>query len=68
MLDKPTYTPEQIAVHHSIDISVINKQLATGIKVESEHTSHTKIAREIALDHLYEDPYYYSKLQKMESG
>jgi hypothetical protein len=40
--------------------------LAQGQKVESEHTSNTTIAEEIAMDHLTEDPHYYTKLRKME--
>ena len=42
------------------------KALAKGIKVELEHTSSAKIAQEIAMDHLTEDPRYYDKLEKME--
>jgi len=44
------------------------KQMAMGEKVEKEHTSNPAIAREISHDHLKEDPRYYSKLKKMESG
>ena len=40
------------------------KQLAMGIKVEMEHTKDAKLAKEIAEDHLSEDPHYYSKLNK----
>jgi hypothetical protein len=40
------------------------KELAMGIKVEMEHTKNPKIAKEIAKDHLSEDPHYYSKLKK----
>ena len=36
--------------------------LEDGIKIELEHTSDPKIAEEIAMDHLTEDPEYYSKL------
>jgi len=39
------------------------KQLADGMKVESEHTKDSKAAEEIVLDHLTEDPRYYSKLK-----
>lgn len=39
-------------------------QLKMGIKVEMEHTKDTSLAKEIALDHLAEDPKYYSKLKK----
>jgi hypothetical protein len=37
-------------------------QLAIGVQIEMEHTNNEKIATEIALDHLTEDPKYYSKL------
>jgi hypothetical protein len=39
-------------------------QLGMGIKVEMEHTKDPAIAKEIAKDHLSEDPEYYTKLQK----
>ena len=41
------------------------KQLAMGIKVEMEHTDDKKVAKTIALQHLAEDPIYYSKLKKI---
>lgn len=37
-----------------------------GMKVELEHTGDRKIAVEIALDHLTEDPEYYDKLEQIE--
>jgi hypothetical protein len=40
-------------------------ELAMGLKVEMEHTKSKKIAKEIALDHLAEDPKYYTKLKKI---
>lgn len=43
------------------------KQLRRGTKVEmKEHTRDRGIAREIAMDHLREDPNYYRELAKME--
>lgn len=43
----------------------INKtQLKMGIKMEKEHTSDTRIAKKIAIDHLLEDNKYYTKLKK----
>jgi len=39
-------------------------QLSIGVQVEMEHTNDPKIAQEIALDHLSEDPEYYTKLIK----
>jgi hypothetical protein len=41
------------------------EQLAMGIRVEMEHTNDRKLAREIAMDHLKEDPRYYSKLKRI---
>ena len=46
--------------------SKLKKQLNKGIKVELEHTNNKSIAKEIALDHLFEDPKYYDKLKKIE--
>lgn len=42
------------------------KQLSIGIKHELEHTKDADLAKEIAKDHLIEDPDYYKKLVKME--
>ena len=39
-------------------------ELALGQTVEMEHTTDPNIATEIALDHLSEDPKYYTKLKK----
>jgi hypothetical protein len=41
-------------------------ELAMGLTIEGEHTEDPEIAMEIALDHLAEDPQYYSKMK--ESG
>lgn len=63
-LDVKTLTPEQLAKHHGVSVKHILSQLDKGIKVELEHTSDKKVAKEIALDHLKEDPNYYTKLLK----
>lgn len=42
------------------------EQLEAGVKVELEHSGGVALAREIAMDHLTEDPDYYRKLAKME--
>ena len=65
-LDKPTPTPAQVAKNHGVSVEYINQQLKGGIKHEHEHTSDNAIAREIALDHIGEDPKYYEKLSKVE--
>jgi len=41
-------------------------ELAEGIKHEMEHTNDKSIAKEIAMDHLAEDPKYYTKLKEIE--
>lgn len=44
------------------DTSTVDpEELVMGIKVEMEHTTDPRVAEEIALDHLAEDPHYYSK-------
>ena len=44
-------------------LAAINqKQLDIGTKIEMEHTKNKDVARQIALDHLNEDPEYYIKL------
>lgn len=42
--------------------------LAQGTRHESEHTKDKKLAMEIAMDHLTEDPKYYSKLKQIEKS
>jgi hypothetical protein len=42
------------------------ESLRKGIKVELEHTDDYQIAKEIAMDHLSEDPKYYDKLATIE--
>lgn len=61
-------TLSQIAEKHKIVIlRPLKKQLEMGIKVEMEHTKDEKTAKEIAMDHLWEDPRYYTKLKKVET-
>jgi len=44
----------------------LKEQLWKGVKIEMEHTTDENIAEEIAMDHLWEDPKYYDKLEKVE--
>jgi len=44
------------------------KSLAEGMGVEKEHTSSPQMAKEIAKDHLTEDPHYYKKLKLIEGS
>ncbi len=59
-------TLSDIAKHHNISLQTLKNEFIKGYAVEREHTTDTNIAKEIALDHLYEDPNYYSKLSKIE--
>jgi hypothetical protein len=54
-----------IANKHKVDVNVLKQELKKGIKVEHEHTSDLKKAARIAMDHLFEDPKYYTKLDKI---
>lgn len=60
-LDGPNLGNRENAVKN-----INNKELEMGILVEMEHTSQTKVARFIAIDHLIEFPDYYSRLAFME--
>jgi hypothetical protein len=62
-------TLEDIAKEHSVSIEHLKKQLEMGIEVETnEHTKNDEsIGRKIAMDHLFENPNYYTDLNKMEN-
>lgn len=57
-------TLQDIADKHEIDLELLTKELHKGIKVEKEHTDSETEARHIAMDHLVEDPKYYTKIAK----
>jgi hypothetical protein len=59
-------TLKDLAKYHKMPLQSIKKKLDQGIKVEMEHTTDKSIAREIAMDHIYEDPNYYTKLKTIE--
>lgn len=61
-------TAEDIAKKHNVSVKAIKAQVKKGIKVEKEHTDDEKKAERIALDHLFEIPNYYDKLDKMEKS
>ena len=66
LLNKPTPTVNELAKKYGVSVLDVKKRLMHGIKVEKEHTNNTKVAREIALDHLGEKLNYYKKLAKIE--
>jgi hypothetical protein len=58
----------EIAKKHNVSIDDILEQLAIGVKIEKEHTDDIYTAIEIAKDHLFEFPTYYTELDKMEQS
>lgn len=61
---------ERLAKKHKVSFDTLNKEFEKGIKVEKEHMKNIKETKKIALDHLSEDPKYYTKLKKakLEEG
>lgn len=57
---------EDIAKKHKTPLTDMLKQYIKGIEVEMEHTDDKNKASEIAKDHLFEIPDYYTRLEKME--
>jgi hypothetical protein len=55
-------TPQDLAQKHEVSVNSIMKEIAIGVKVEMEHVDDEDEAREIAMDHIEEDPRYYQKL------
>lgn len=61
-------TVSDIAKKHNVSSATIEKEIRKGIGVELEHTDDSSLAREIAKDHMVEDPKYYTKLIAMEEN
>ncbi len=61
-------TLNDIATKHNVSIEDITDEFKKGYKVEREHTTDSDVAKEIALDHLFEDPKYYTNLASIEEG
>ena len=70
ILNVSVLTPEQLQeykldVKPTVDAKDVDpKELKKGIEVEKEHTTDIETATRIALNHLSEDPHYYTKLAK----
>ncbi len=58
---------KDICSKHKEQMPYCKSQLIKGIEVETEHTKDLSVAKEIAMDHLYEDINYYKKLKKIEA-
>ena len=57
-------SPTDVMQKWRCTIDTLKQKLKKGIQVETEHSTNTRVAAEIALDHLYEDFNYYEKLDK----
>lgn len=51
---------EDLADKHNVDVKDIEKEIEVGVRIEMEHTDDKEIAREIAMDHIFEFPDYYT--------
>jgi hypothetical protein len=60
-------TLQDISKKHNEPIDSLEKQVKMGLKIEKEHTNDKVKANEIVMDHLFEDPKYYTKLSKIET-
>jgi hypothetical protein len=52
-----------ILTEADMNVRVNPSELAMGVKVEMEHTDDVEVAKKIAMDHLAENPKYYSELK-----
>lgn len=59
-------TLNDIAEKHGVSVDVLVAEFKKGIQTEMEHTTDREVAKEITLDHLFEDPQYYTKLSSVE--
>ncbi len=55
-----------IAHKHGVTTVYLQPEFERGAKHELEHTADKKVAEQIALDHLFENPRYYTMLEAME--
>lgn len=67
---KHAFGKKSLTTGHKINsiLGILKSELKKGIEIEKEHTNDENKAKEIAMDHLVEDPHYYSKLKKIESN
>ena len=59
-------TLNDIAEKHGVSVDILVAEFKKGIQTEMEHTTDKEMAKEITMDHLFEDPKYYTKLAKVE--
>jgi hypothetical protein len=59
-------TLNDIAEKHGMSVDMLVAEFKKGIQTEMEHTTDREMAKEITMDHLFEDPKYYTKLATVE--
>ena len=59
-------TLNDIAEKHGMSVDMLVAEFKKGIQTEMEHTTDREVAKEITMDHLFEDPQYYTKLATVE--
>jgi hypothetical protein len=59
-------TLNDIAQKHGMSVDMLVAEFKKGIQTEMEHTTDREMAKEITMDHLFEDPQYYTKLATVE--
>jgi ferredoxin-fold anticodon binding domain-containing protein len=59
-------TLNDIAEKHGMSVDMLVAEFKKGIQTEMEHTTDRDMAKEITMDHLFEDPQYYTKLATVE--
>jgi hypothetical protein len=59
-------TLNDIAEKHGMSVDMLVAEFKKGIQTEMEHTTDREMAKEITMDHLFEDPQYYTKLATVE--
>ena len=64
--EKSDIMPGGLADDKSV-VDFNSDQILKGLKVELEHTNDPRIALEITMDHITENPEYYTYLENMES-
>jgi hypothetical protein len=63
--EKPQVETEKDNVEKML--TLLQRQFRKGMKVEMEHKMGITKAKQIALDHIKENPYYYDDLEKVEN-
>jgi hypothetical protein len=59
-------TLNDIAEKHGMSVDMLVAEFKKGIQTEMEHTTDREMAKEITMDHLFEDPQYYTNLATVE--